>query len=130
MSALDTNHRWIVWRDRGFGDPHPFAAFDDRSDADALAVLDDRLTVREHLAWLPTTTVRVQGTGVRVGQVYPPDGEILVAVEGGAPSGRGVVIEVGEDEFVVAVPVLPPAAAAGPSLWSIGQALSRARADA
>lgn len=123
MTALDTNHRWIVWRDRGLGDPHAFAAFDERADADAIARLDPRLTVREHLAWLPTTTVRVRGSDVHVGQVYPPEGEILVAVDGGKPAGRGVVVEVAADEFTVAVPVLAPGRADGPSLWEIGLSL-------
>ncbi len=123
MSVLDTNHRWLVWRDRGVGDPHVFAAFDDRADADAIATLDRRLSVREHLAWLPTTSVRVRGGGVRIGQVYPSEGEILVAVDGGQPAGRGVVVELGQGEFTVAVPVIPPGAADGPSLWEIGRSL-------
>jgi hypothetical protein len=130
MSAhLDTDHRWLVWRDRGFGDPYVFAAFDDRADAEALCGLDPRLTVHEHIAWLPTTTVRVLrgALAVRVGQMYPADDEILVC--GKEPVGRGVVIEVGADEFAVAVPVLSPGVADGPSLWELSLA-SRHRADA
>jgi hypothetical protein len=133
MKQLDTNHRWLVWREaRGDRPAHPVAAFDEEGAARALAARSPRLTVKEHLAWLPTTTVRVRrldlNTPPRLGQIWPPDGDILVCDTEAV--GRGMVIAVGDFDFAVAVPVLPPAIADGPSLWSLGRALAARSAQA
>jgi hypothetical protein len=123
-AAFDTNHRWLVWFQPIVGDARVVGAFDDRPIAEAWASQNARRTVREHIAWLPTTTLRVLrgDLPVRVCQMYPPEGEILVS--GSKPAGRGLVVEVGASEFLVAVPVLPPGVGEGPSLWEIGRAFS------
>lgn len=131
---VDTNHRWCVWLTPRKGQPHVVAAFDVREDAETLADNSPRLSVREHMAWLPTTTVRVRRlvlTGqsdLRLGQIYPPDGEILTV--GNEPVGRGMVIAIEPTEFAVAVPVLPPAVGDGPSIWELGRGLARRAAQA
>ena len=128
MKAIDTNHRWLVWLTPRKGELHVVAAFDAREDAETMADNSPRLSVREHIAWLPTTTVRVRRlvlprqSDLRLGQIYPPDGEILTV--GDEPIGRGMVIGIEPLEFAVAVPVLPPAVADGPCLWALGRDLA------
>jgi hypothetical protein len=128
MKPLDTNHRWLVWLTPRKGEPHVVAAFDDREDAEALADNSPRLSVKEHIAWLPTTMVRVRSLilprqrDLHLGQMYPPGDEILAV--GDEPVGRGMVVSIAELEFTVAVPVLPPATADGPSLWELGRSLA------
>ena len=134
MKAIDTNHRWLVWLFPRKGEPHVVGAFDDREDAETLADNSPRLSVREHIAWLPTTTVRVRRLmltrqrDLRLGQIYPPDGEILAI--GNEPVGRGMVIAIEPTEFAVAIPVLPPAIGEGPSLWALGRDLAARSAQA
>jgi hypothetical protein len=131
---VDTNHRWLIWLTPRKGQPHIVAASDDRTAAELLAARSHRLSVQEHIAWLPTTTVRVRRLIVphqrdlRLGQIYPPDGEILAV--GSEPVGRGMVISIEPTEFAVAVPVLPPAVGEGPSLWALGRDLAARSAQA
>ncbi len=128
MKAIDTNHRWLIWLTPRKGEPHVVAACDDRRAAELLAARSHRLTVREHLAWLPTTTVRIRRlvtprqAELRLGQIWPPAGDIIT--DGEHPVGRGMVIRIDELEFLVAVPALPPATADGPSLWELGRDLA------
>jgi hypothetical protein len=124
-TVLDTNHRWLVWFQPIAGDPRVVGAFDDRRIAEVWASGNSRRTAREHLAWLPTTMVRVMRAGidVRPGQVYPASDELLVC--GPEVVGRGIVVDVSQDEFTVAVPVIPPGLADGPSLWEIGHCLGQ-----
>jgi hypothetical protein len=134
MKLLDTNHRWLVWLTPRKGEPHVIGAFDERGPADAMATISPRMSVREHLAWLPTTTVRIRRLIVprqrdlRLGQIWPPDGDIIISED--EPIGRGMVIAIEATEFAVAVPVLPPAIADGPSLWELGRDLSARSAQA
>jgi hypothetical protein len=134
MKAIDTNHRWLVWLSPRKGEPHVVAAFDEREDAETMADNSPRLSVREHIAWLPTTTVRVRRlvlpnqSGLRLGQIYPPAGEMLTI--GNEPVGRGMVISIEPTEFAVAVPVLPPDIGDGPSLWALGRDLAARSAQA
>ena len=123
-AVLDTNHRWLVWFQPIVGDARVVGAFDDRAIAEVWASGNARRMVRENIAWLPTTAVRVLrgGLDVHPGQIYPEGDEILVC--GPEVAGRGMVVVVGDDEFTVAVPVIPPALADGPSLWEIGHRLA------
>ena len=127
MKRVDSNHRWLVWRVASKGVAERLvAAFDELDAAQALAARSPRLVIKEHMAWLPTTTVRAlrldPRTPPRLGQIYPPDGDILVC--GNEAVGRGMVVAVGDYDFAVAVPVLPPAIGDGPSLWTLGRALA------
>lgn len=131
-TLIDTNHRWLVWFQPTLGDALVIAAFDLQQDAVECAARSPRRFMREHLAWLPTATVLVARVGmdVHVGQMYPAPGEILVCesqADGRSEAaGRGIVTQVADGEFAVAVPVMPPRIGDGPSLWSLGQAMRRA----
>ena len=134
MKAIDTNHRWLIWLTPRKGQPHVVAASDDHAAAELLAARSHRLTVREHMAWLPTRTVRIRRrvtprqADLRLGQIWPTADDIIT--DGEHPVGRGMVVKIDELEFFVAVPVLPPAVGDGPSLWALGRDLAARSAQA